>query len=103
MGLRVRKSIKLAPGVKLNVTEKGVSSVSVGKNGARVNISEKGTRTTVGINGTGVSYSHYQAHKKTTQNHHIPEKKQYSETQLWIALIIMIAFAIFCIYFVFFT
>ncbi len=37
------------PGVKLNITKKGVSSVSVGKNGARVNVGKKGTKTTVGI------------------------------------------------------
>lgn len=57
MGFNFRKSLKIAPGVKLNVTKKGVSSLSVGKNGARVNIGRKGTRTTVGIPGSGLSYS----------------------------------------------
>lgn len=47
------------PGVKLSITKKGISSVSVGKNGARVNVGKKGTKTTVGIPGTGLSYSSY--------------------------------------------
>lgn len=63
MGFRFRKSIKLAPGVKLNIGKKGVSSLSVGKNGARVNISKKGTKSTVGLPGTGLSYSSYSPHK----------------------------------------
>lgn len=64
MGFRFRKSIKLAPGVRLNVTKKGISSVSVGKRGATVNIGKKGTRGTVGIPGSGLSYSSYKAHDK---------------------------------------
>lgn len=47
MGFRFRKSIKLAPGVRLNITKKGISSVSVGKRGATVNVGKKGTRGTV--------------------------------------------------------
>ncbi|MCM1588223.1 DUF4236 domain-containing protein, partial [Acinetobacter baumannii] len=53
MGLNFRKSIKIAPGIRVNVSKKGLSSVSVGGKGARVNVSKKGTRTTVGIPGTG--------------------------------------------------
>lgn len=62
MGFNFRKSFKIAPGVKLNVTKKGISSVSVGKNGARVNVSRKGTKTTVGIPGSGLSHSSYRPH-----------------------------------------
>ena len=67
MGLKFRKSIKLAPGVKLNLTGKGISSVSLGKNGAKVNISKKGTRSTIGIPGSGLSYSSYTPRKKATK------------------------------------
>ena len=42
MAFNFRKSLKIAPGVKLNVTKKGISSLSVGKNGARVNVGKKG-------------------------------------------------------------
>lgn len=56
MGFRLRKSIKLLPGVKLNLSKKGISSVSIGKRGATVNINKKEVQTTVGIPGTGISY-----------------------------------------------
>ena len=56
MGFRYRKQIKIAPGVKLNISKSGIST-SVGKRGATVNFSKRGTRTTVGIPGTGFSYS----------------------------------------------
>ncbi|WP_425918443.1 DUF4236 domain-containing protein [Acinetobacter sp. TSRC1-2] len=66
MGLNFRKSFKIAPGVRLNVGKKGISSVSVGGKGTRVSVGKKGTRTTVGIPGTGLSYSSHQPFKKTT-------------------------------------
>lgn len=56
MGLRFRKSIKVAPGVRVNVGKKSVG-VSVGTKGARASINSSGRRTTsVGIPGTGISY-----------------------------------------------
>lgn len=64
MGFRFRKSIKLAPGVRLNITKKGISSVSIGKRGATVNVGKKGSRGTVGIPGSGLSYSSYKAHDR---------------------------------------
>ena len=57
MGFRFRKTIKLLPGLKINLTHKGISSASIGKPGASLNIGKKGTRTSVGIPGTGLSYS----------------------------------------------
>ena len=48
--------------MRINLTKKGVSSISVGKRGATVNIGKKGTRGTVGVPGSGLSYSSYQAH-----------------------------------------
>ena len=56
MGFRFRKSVKILPGVKLNLSKAGIST-SVGKRGATVNFSKRGTRATVGIPGTGISYS----------------------------------------------
>lgn len=56
MGFRFRKSLKIAPGVRLNLSKSGVSA-SVGGRGATVNVSKRGTRTTVGIPGTGLSYT----------------------------------------------
>lgn len=57
MGFRFRKSIRLFPGVRVNISKKGVSSVSIGPRGANLNVGENGSRVTVGIPGTGISYS----------------------------------------------
>lgn len=56
MGLRYRKSVKVLPGVKLNISKSGIST-SVGKPGSTVNFSSRGTKATVGIPGSGLSYS----------------------------------------------
>jgi hypothetical protein len=41
MGFGFRKSFKIAPGVRLNVGKKGISSVSVGGKCARVSVGKK--------------------------------------------------------------
>lgn len=56
MGIRFRRSIKVAPGVKLNLGKKSVG-MTVGVKGAHVSVNSKGRKTkTVGIPGTGLSY-----------------------------------------------
>lgn len=56
MGLRLRKSIKIAPGVRLNLGTKS-TGVSFGTKGARISINSKGRVTqSVGIPGTGLHY-----------------------------------------------
>ena len=57
MGLNFRKSLKIVPGVKLNIGKKGISSVSLGAKGASVNIGRKGVRSTLSIPKTGISYT----------------------------------------------
>lgn len=65
MGLRYRKSIKLAPGVKVNLN-KNSTSVTFGGKGLHKTISSTGrTTTTVGIPGTGLSYSETKTRKKS--------------------------------------
>jgi len=57
MGLRFRRSIKILPGVKLNLGKKS-AGVSAGTTGARYSVNSSGRKTsTVGIPGTGLSYS----------------------------------------------
>lgn len=57
MGFRFRKSVKIAPGVRMNFGKKGVG-MSFGTKGARVSVNSSGrSRATVGIPGTGISYS----------------------------------------------
>ena len=56
MGLRFRKSFKIAPGVRLNVGKKS-AGISFGGKGLRYSINSNGRRTSsVGIPGTGLSY-----------------------------------------------
>ena len=56
MGFRFRRSFKVAPGFRLNFSKSGVST-SVGRRGLWFTIDPRGTRTTVGITGTGLSYT----------------------------------------------
>jgi tetratricopeptide (TPR) repeat protein len=54
--LRVRRSIKLGPGVKLNLNKRSMG-VTVGGRGAHYSVNTRGQLTrTVGLPGTGVSY-----------------------------------------------
>lgn len=71
MGLRIRKTIKIAPGVHLNFGKKGIST-SIGKRGAGITIGSTGTTAHVGIPGTGISY----VKKAGTTNTSAKEKLQ---------------------------
>lgn len=56
MGFRARRSIKIVPGVRLNISAKSIG-VSAGVKGARVSVNSSGRVTrTVGIPGTGISH-----------------------------------------------
>lgn len=55
MSIRFRRSIKVLPGVRINVGKKGLST-TVGPKGAKVTLGADGSRrTTVGLPGTGLS------------------------------------------------
>lgn len=53
MAWRVRKSVKIAPGVRLNFGKKG-TSVTVGRRGAHITVGKNRVTRTVGIPGTGI-------------------------------------------------
>lgn len=56
MGIRFRKSVKIAPGLKLNFNKKSVG-LTLGGKGAHYTINSSGTQTkSVGIPGTGLYY-----------------------------------------------
>lgn len=68
MGFRFRKSIKIAPGVKINLNKNSVSA-TVGTKGAHYTVNSKGKKTaSVGIPGTGLSYSTSSGGSHTDQN-----------------------------------
>src|SRR5437868_789287 len=59
MGFRFRRSFKIIPGVRLNLSGSG-ASVSLGPRGLHYTIGRHGTRTTVGVPGSGISWTAYQ-------------------------------------------
>lgn len=106
MGWNFRKSIKIAPNVRLNIGKKGISGVSVGGKGLRFGIGRKGTRTSVSIPKTGLSYSTFRSYKKNrpasqqtgTDNTNLsPDQPKSNKVVTWIIVffLIVIFFAIF--------
>lgn len=58
MGFRIRKSISLGKGMRVNLGKNGISSVTFGKRGApHVTVGKRGTYVGASIPGTGISYS----------------------------------------------
>lgn len=55
MGLRLRRSVKLFPGVRINFSLSGISA-SIGMPGASVTVGPRGTHLNLGVPGTGLSY-----------------------------------------------
>jgi hypothetical protein len=58
MGLRFRKIIPFAKGLKLNLSKSGVS-ISAGKAGSIFNVGLRGIRASIGKPGTGLGYQEY--------------------------------------------
>lgn len=76
MGFKVRKSIKIAPGVRLNVSNKNIG-LSAGVRGARVSVNTNGRTTrTVGIPGTGISHTSTSSTRSTSSARSTPRPKQ---------------------------
>lgn len=75
MGLRVQKRIKLAKGVNLNISKKGVGISAGGKMG-RVGVGPRGVRTSVNL-APGVRYEKQYSRKapKSTQQPPRPRKR----------------------------
>lgn len=53
MGFRFRKSFKIAPGIRLNISKKGVGT-SVGAKGMHISSGPSGSRMSTSIPGTGL-------------------------------------------------
>ncbi|ESK54322.1 MAG: DUF4236 domain-containing protein [Moraxellaceae bacterium] len=99
MGFNFRKSLKIAPGVRINITKKGVSSLSVGKSGARVNIGKKGIKTTAGLPGTGLSYSKFSSYGNKKN---IKSNERDSEKTIGFGSILLIGVVLLFLYIVLF-
>jgi hypothetical protein len=83
MGLRFRRSTRLLPGVRVNF---GLTraSLSIGRRGLTYNIGTKRSRVTVGIPGSGISYTHPISHQNrgTLISNAVPSQKRFSATPL---------------------
>jgi hypothetical protein len=91
MALRFRKRIKIFPGLWLNLSKSGVST-SIGGKGLTVNIKDGKTRTTVGLPGTGISYT-------DTSSQHVPSNVTTRERQgislgFWLLLIVVVGLVV---------
>ena len=69
---RFRRSIKIAPGVRINLSKSGVST-SIGTRGAHVTVGHGQVRETVGIPGSGLSYTNVDS---TRPHDHVGEEEQ---------------------------
>ena len=58
---RLRRSKQIIPGLRVNLSKSGVS-LSAGVRGAHYTVGPRGRRTTVGLPGTGISYTSYSSH-----------------------------------------
>ncbi|ERT60770.1 DUF4236 domain-containing protein [Megasphaera vaginalis (ex Srinivasan et al. 2021)] len=69
MGFRFKRSIKILPGIRINFN-KNSHSISIGPRGAKTTFSKNGVRKTIGLPGSGLSYTTYTAYKgkKTNAN-----------------------------------
>lgn len=86
MGLRFHKTLKLLPGIRLNLSKTG-ASLSVGGKGLTCNIGKKGTKTTIGMPGTGVSYSSYLPYRNTEKS----ANRNRSAIVIWVVITVLAA------------
>jgi Protein of unknown function (DUF4236) len=72
MGFRFGKRIKIFPGVRLNLSKRGPSSVSIGGHGYTHNIGKHGRSDTFSLGGTGLSF-------RTTNSppHGLPQQQRH--------------------------
>ncbi len=88
MSFRFRKSIRIMPGVRVNVGKRG-ASVSVGTRGARTTVGKKGTRTTMGLPGSGLSFSEFHPRRAASS----PQTRPAVRGWLVVVLLIVVALA----------
>lgn len=55
MGLRFRRTVRVLPGMHLNLSQRGLST-TLGAAGLSMNLGRHGVRPNVGLPGTGLSY-----------------------------------------------
>ena len=94
MGFRFRRSLRIAPGLRLNFSRSGIST-SLGGRGATYTIGPRGTRTTVGLPGTGLFWTSSSARRTPAAGTDLPDAAGAALSQggagcVWIAAILAV-------------
>ncbi|MGA4448004.1 DUF4236 domain-containing protein [Ectopseudomonas chengduensis] len=90
MALRIRRSFKVAPGIRLNVSKSGLST-SVGGKGLTGNLSKRGVKVTAGIPGIGISTSKLYGSKGKQRREPEPAAAETRAAEYVIAVLVVIA------------
>ncbi|HLQ13108.1 MAG TPA: DUF4236 domain-containing protein [Steroidobacteraceae bacterium] len=86
---RSRRSIRLLPGIRLNLGKRS-TSISVGGRGAHVTFGgPRGTRTTVGLPGTGLSYTEVSKPHQEAQEAAQEPVPQGSTPRKWLWILLL--------------
>ncbi len=75
MPLRFHRTIRVAPGVKLNLSKSGIST-TVGPKGFHFTFGKRGIRRTIGIPGTGISETDYIKKNETEAEKEKEERRE---------------------------
>jgi len=97
MGFRFRRTFRLIPDVRLNLSKSGVST-SIGTRGAWLTFGKRGTRATVGVPGTGISYTATSSSHPPQEHleHHVTAEAPQptrSSAGAWVILLVLLAIA----------
>jgi len=94
MGFRFRRTLRLIPGLRLNLSKSGVSA-SVGTRGAWLTFGRRGPRATVGIPGTGISYTEILTKRHAEQPYavHSAAPPASRSTSAWTILLVLLVIA----------
>lgn len=78
---RLRRSKQIIPGLRMNLSKSGIS-LSAGVRGAHYTVGPRGRRTTIGLPGSGVSYTTYSSQhaRHAMERHSNPSKPQPAGT-----------------------
>jgi len=97
MGFRFRRSIRILPGIRLNLSKSGVST-SIGVRGAHVTMGHGKVRETIGLPGTGLSYTHVdarQAHDALPNEAPVPAERRRTP---WFSIAVLLGLLAFLVH-----
>ena len=90
MAFRFRRSIKIAPGIRVNFGKKG-GSLSVGGQGGSLNFGSRGVYSNVGIPGTGLNYRSKIGDNTPSQRKSVQSKSSNKQESNYVQLKISLA------------